>query len=82
VARSAGGADPAPPRFERHLVELNSAPQGEVEALPGVGRVLAARIAAERSVRPFESVEDLGRVPGVGESTITRIRPFARVAPR
>jgi len=79
TARLAGGApSPAPVRFERWLVDVNTAPAGEIEALPGVGRVLASRIVEERANGDFASVEDLARVPGVGATTIERLRAFVR----
>lgn len=70
--------DAAPSAPARHVVDVNAAPAGEIEALPGVGRVLAARIVAERAGRPFADVDDLARVPGVGRTTLARLRPFVR----
>lgn len=70
------------PRVPRHLVDVSSAPAGEIEALPGVGPVLAARIVAVRERAPFASLDDLTRVPGVGAATIERMRPLARCGPR
>src|SRR5437868_10790629 len=64
--------------FPLHLIDVNSAPAGEIEALPGVGRVVAERIVAERARGRFASLEDLERVPGVGPTTLARLRPFAR----
>lgn len=69
------------PRFAPHVVDLRTAPAGEIEALPGVGPVLAARIVAERERAAFVSLEDLTRVPGVGAATIERLRPLARCGP-
>ena len=77
----APGAAPAP-RVPRHVVDVSAAPAGEIEALPGVGPVLAARIVAERARAPFASLDDLTRVPGVGAATIERLRPLARCGPR
>ena len=71
-----------PLRFERYLVDINAAPAGEIEALPGVGPVLAARILSAREQRAFESADDLGRVPGVGPATIERLRAFVRCGRR
>ena len=79
---AAGGEDRPALRFERHLVDVNSAPAGEIEALPGVGPVLAARILAAREQRAFASPDELGRVPGVGPATIERLRAFVRCGPR
>jgi competence ComEA-like helix-hairpin-helix protein len=70
--------DAAPSALARHVVDVNAAPAGEIEALPGVGRVLADRIVAERASGPFADVDDLRRVPGVGRTTLARLRGFVR----
>lgn len=83
VSRLAGGhIDRVPLRFERYLVNVNAAPAGEIEALPGVGPVLAARIIAARIARAFGSADDLDRVQGVGPATIERLRAFVRCGGR
>jgi hypothetical protein len=51
-------------------VNLNSATQQELEALPGVGEATARKIIAGR---PYSSVDDLARA-GVPASTIDKIR--------
>lgn len=49
-------------------VDLNRAGQAELDALPGIGPVLAARIVAYREAHGgFRSVRDLRRVQGIGE---------------
>ena len=58
-------------------IDLNAAAAAELEALPGIGAALAARIVAEREARGgFRSVEDLTRVPGVGKKLVERLRPL------
>jgi len=52
-------------------VNLNTATQAELEALPGVGAGLAKRMI---QARPFSSIEDLDRVPGVGKKLMERLR--------
>jgi competence protein ComEA len=48
-------------------VDLNTAGAAELEALPGVGPVLAQRILDHREQHgPFGSVEELEDVPGIG----------------
>lgn len=48
-------------------LELNRATAEELDALPGIGAALAARIVADRAERgPYPSVEALARVPGIG----------------
>lgn len=56
-------------------VDLNRATAAELEALPGVGPVLAARIVAWREEHgPFTAVEDLLDVPGIGEAKLAELR--------
>ncbi|MEP0894601.1 MULTISPECIES: phospholipase D-like domain-containing protein [Leptolyngbya] len=61
---------PPPSQSRTGLVNLNTATQAELEALPGVGSGLAKRII---QARPFQSLEDLDRVPGVGKKLIERL---------
>lgn len=57
--------------------DLNSASVQQLQDLPGVGPVLAERIAKYREDHgPFESIEDLLDVPGIGESKLASIRDF------
>lgn len=56
-------------------VRINSASPVELENLPGVGPVLAARIAGYRDEHgPFAAVEDLLDVPGIGEGKLATLR--------
>jgi competence protein ComEA len=62
------------------LISLNQADAAALEALPGVGPVLAERIIAHREERgPFQSVEDLLEVPGIGEAKLASIRDLVAV---
>lgn len=61
------------------IVDINSSPRDSLELLEGIGPVLADRIASYRERRPFESVDDLSRVTGIGRSTIDKLRPHLRV---
>ena len=49
-------------------IDLNRASTAELETLPGIGPSLADRIVAARRERPFNSLEDLQRVSGIGPS--------------
>src|SRR5437868_2297997 len=55
-----GGGDSGP-------VDLNSATVEQLDALPGVGPVLAQRIIAWRDAHGgFRNIDDLQQVPGIG----------------
>lgn len=61
-------------------VRVNQATADELERLPGVGPVLAERIVAHREeMGPFETVEDLLAVSGIGEAKLASIRDFVVV---
>ncbi|HET9499318.1 MAG TPA: ComEA family DNA-binding protein [Marmoricola sp.] len=78
VAPRAGGAAGAPGAgaAEGPLVNLNSATQAQLEALPGVGPVTAGRIVAWRAEHgAFTSIEDLLEVDGIGEKTLAELTP-------
>lgn len=68
--------EPAPHRLAVGApVSLNEASLAELESLPGVGPVMAARIVA---ARPFRSVEQLDSVNGVGPKSYARLAPLVR----
>ena len=55
------------------LINLNKATRSELEELPGVGCALAEGIIR---CRPISSLDDLHRVPRLGDSVIKRIAPL------
>lgn len=55
-------------------VNLNTASQTELEALPGVGPKLAQRIITARQKKPFTSLEDLDQVSGIGPQMLEKLR--------
>jgi competence protein ComEA len=58
-------------------VDINTANQAELESLPRIGPVLAARILEYRDQNgPFKRIEDLVRVKGIGDKTLERLRPY------
>ena len=58
-------------------IDANSATSEELQAIPGIGPVLAGRIIA---ARPFQSVEDIDKVAGIGASLMATIRVKVFVA--
>lgn len=61
-------------------VNINAADVAELDRLPGVGPVLAARIAEYRNAHgPFASVDALDDVSGVGPALLEKVRAAATV---
>jgi competence protein ComEA len=57
------------------LININTAGATELEALSGIGEVLAAAIVDYRTDNgPFASVDDLESVSGIGPATLEEIR--------
>ena len=61
------------------LVNLNSATVAELDALPGVGPVLAQRIVDHREQGPFASVDELDDVPGIGPARAAELAELVTV---
>ena len=61
-------------------VNLNTASQAQLEALPGIGPSLAQAIIAEREREGgFHSVSDLRRVHGIGDVRFAQLQPLVTV---
>jgi competence protein ComEA len=68
-----GAAGPGP-------VDLNRATAADLDALPGIGPVLAQRIVDHREQEgAFRSVEQLDDVPGIGPATFAELAELVRV---
>ncbi|MEI6634474.1 MAG: MBL fold metallo-hydrolase [Chlamydiota bacterium] len=70
--------DTVPTLSEDQRVDINNASQAELEKLPRIGKGIAERIIKRR---PYEKVEDLKRVPGIGDKILERLRPLVTVKP-
>ncbi|HBL37239.1 MAG TPA: competence protein ComEA [Firmicutes bacterium] len=58
-------------------LDPNIATSEQLQTLPGIGPVLAARIIEYReTVGKFVILEDLLAVKGIGEKTLAKIRPY------
>ena len=55
-------------------MNLNTATAADLDALPGIGPVLAGRIVDYRTTEgPFSSVDQLDDVPGIGPAIAARL---------
>jgi competence protein ComEA len=55
-------------------IDINAAGAQELEALPGIGPVLARRIVEDREAHgPFAGLRDLLRVSGIGEKKLAAL---------
>jgi competence protein ComEA len=62
------------------VLDLNTATQQQLDALPGVGPVTAAAIVAWRQANgKFTSVDQLADVDGIGPARLEKLRPLVRV---
>ncbi|KAA9300775.1 MULTISPECIES: helix-hairpin-helix domain-containing protein [Aerococcus] len=69
---TSGQGDPA----SGDKVNLNTADSAELQTLSGVGEKKAADIIAYREANgPFQTVDDLSQVSGIGEKTLDKLRP-------
>ena len=77
MPRSAPSASPAPPGILSGgpaPAVLNQGSVADIDRLPGIGRVRAQRIVSFRdSAGPFQTVQDLARVPGISLAFARRL---------
>ena len=62
-------------------LDPNQASREALMLLPGIGPARAGAITTERRKKPFGSLEDLDRVPGIGPGTIEKLRPWLELEP-
>ena len=64
---------------ETHVgkININTATAEQLILLPGIGEVLAQRIIQDRQENgPFQCVEDLVRVKGIGENSFNALKDY------
>lgn len=69
--------DRAQPLQAEFKVDINSADWPEIVVLPGVGEKLARAIVECRQTNgPFDTLEEIQQVPGIGEKKLQKLKPF------
>lgn len=87
MKRNLPSADPVSTEYRSRIsaeeaapVNLNTAKAEELEKLPGIGPTRAEEIIADRTQNgPFQTVEDIMRVSGIGRRTYEQIRDLVYV---
>jgi competence protein ComEA len=69
-------AAPSGSKATQESVDLNEASAEELEKVKGIGPKLAERVIANR---PYNKVDDLLKVRGIGTRNIEQMRPYVRV---
>ena len=68
--------DRLPAKVYEFRLEINSATWVEWMQLEGIGELLARRIVSDRDEHgPFDGIDDVQRVSGIGPKTLEVIRP-------
>lgn len=63
-------------------VNINTASASELESLPGIGKITAARIIAFREANgPFHSVDDLVQIEGISVRMVESLRDLITTGP-
>ncbi|CAN1644564.1 ComEA DNA uptake protein and related DNA-binding proteins [Candidatus Nanopelagicaceae bacterium] len=80
AALSGNGGVPRPAIRKNGPIMINRATVKDFESLDGIGPVLANRIVTYRkSNGPFSAIEDLLKVPGIGQSKFAQFKEKLRV---
>jgi competence protein ComEA len=79
-SRGGGSRGGAHKLQQGQTLDVNTAAADQLVALPGVGPSLAQRIVDYRQqYGPFQTVDDLQNVPGIGPSKFDKMQPFVRL---
>jgi len=79
-AKQASPKAPAPAKNPPAVVNLNTATPAQLDALPGIGPKVAARIVEYRQKNGgFKKIEELMNIKGIGEKSFLKLKPYISV---
>lgn len=61
------------------VLNLNNATKSQLTLLPGIGEKAAEKIVTLRQKAPFQKVEDLLKVKGLGKKRFEKLKPYLTV---
>ena len=83
IAGSSGGNPPGGADPSSVPLDVNTADETSLQALPGIGPALAAAIVEHRRrAGPFATVDELVEVSGIGPVKLEQVRPMVTVGGR
>ena len=60
-------------------ININTATEGQLDLLPGIGPSIAKKVLAYRSSKEFGDITHLMRIKGIGRKTFNKLKPYLSV---
>ena len=57
-------------------VNINTATEGQLDLLPGIGPSIAKKVLAYRTSKNFGDITHLMRIKGIGRKTFNKLKPY------
>jgi competence protein ComEA len=82
ISGAAGIATAAAPSAGTSTININTATAAELDALPGIGPAISARIIEHRELNgPFRTIDELEVISGISERMVNEMRHLISVGP-
>ena len=60
-------------------ININTATEGQLDLLPGIGPSIAKKVLAYRSSKEFGDITHLMRIKGIGRKTFNKLKPYLSI---